>query len=502
MFDLIIKNGTIYDGTLSEPVIADIGIIGDKISAIEMLPVKAKKIIDVKNLIVTPGFIDIHTHCDMAFKRTILKKYHDAVPEECKRNHNQLHQGITTVVTGNCGLGYSNTEFWLDIVDSIDFSANVFHLIPYGIVREDVFGDNQPKKLSSSQLELLKNKVTEEMENGAIGFSTGLEYAPGCFSSTEELIKIAKVVRKYNGIYATHMRNETGIGKGNFNVLDSIKEAIEIGKQAEIPVEISHLKLGLPKDDITISQVLELIEKARDEGLNITVDQYPYNAGNTMLTHLLPDKFKTSDSIKKEFKSKAGSRKLKSFINLLFETYINPSKIMISDYPQKREYEGLTLEKIAQMENKNISDCYVDMVCEEISPWGIFFLTDEEDIKQIALKDYVITSSDSWTVQRDIANPHPRFYGSFPKKIRKYVLEDKILNLEQAIRSMTSLPAEKFGIKNRGKIKEGYFADINLINLEKITDKATYKNPHQYAEGLEYIFINGNIDFENKNIST
>jgi len=154
------------------------------------------------------------------------------------------------------------------------------------------------------------------------------------------------------------------------------------------------------------------------------------------------------------------------------------------------------------MENKNISDCYVDMVCEEISPWGIFFLTDEEDIKQIALKDYVITSSDSWTVQRDIANPHPRFYGSFPKKIRKYVLEDKILNLEQAIRSMTSLPAEKFGIKNRGKIKEGYFADINLINLEKITDKATYKNPHQYAEGLEYIFINGNIDFENKNIST
>lgn len=501
MFDLIIKNGTIYDGTLSEPVIADIGIIGDKISAIGKLPQKAKKIIDAKNLIVTPGFIDIHTHCDMAFKRTILKKYHDAVPEECKRNHNQLHQGITTVVTGNCGLGYSDTEFWLDIVDSIDFSANVFHLIPYGIVREDVFGDNQPKKLSSSQLELLKNRVSEEMENGAIGFSTGLEYAPGCFSSTEELIEIAKVVRKYNGIYATHMRNETGIGKGNINVLDSIREAIEIGNQAEIPVEISHLKLGLPKGDITISQVLELIEKAREDGLDITVDQYPYNAGNTMLTHLLPDEFKTSNSIKKEYKTATGKKEISKKISSIFKTYLNPSQIIISDYPQKKEYEGLTLEKIAQRENMNVSDCYVDMVCEEISPWGIFFLTDEEDNKQIASKDYVITSSDSWTVQKNVARPHPRFYGSFPKKINEFALKNNIISLQQAIRSMTSLSAEKFGIMNRGKIKESYFADINVINLENLTDKATYENSHQYPEGLEYLFINGIMIIDSKNKS-
>jgi len=493
MFDLIIKNGTIYDGTLSEPFISDIGIIGNKISAIGKLPQKAKKIIDAKNLIVTPGFIDIHTHCDMAFKRTILKKYHDAVPEECKRNHNQLHQGITTVVTGNCGLGYSNTEFWLDIVDSIDFSANVFHLIPYGIVREDVFGDNQPKNLSSSQLELLKNRVTEEMENSAIGFSTGLEYAPVCFSSTEELIKIAKVVRKNNGIYATHIRNETGIGKGNFNILDSIKEAIEIGKQADIPVEISHLKLGLPKGDVAISQVLELIEKARDEGLDITVDQYPYNAGNTMLTHLLPDEFKTSNSIKKEYKTIFGRKEILKIISQIFETYINPSQIIISDYPHKKEHEGLTLNEISELDNKNVCDCYIDMVCEEISPWGIFFLTDEKDIKQIASKNYVITSSDSWTIQKDVAKPHPRFYGSFPKKIRKYVLDDKMLSLQKAIYSMTSLPSEKFKIEKRGKIKEGYFADINVIDLEKLTDKATYKNPHQYAEGLEYLIINNTL---------
>ena len=138
------------------------------------------------------------------------------------------------------------------------------------------------------------------------------------------------------------------------------------------------------------------------------------------------------------------------------------------------------------------------MVCEDISPWGIFFLTDKEDNKQIASKDYVITASDSWTVKKDVANPHPRFYGSFPKKINEFALKNNIISLQQAIRSMTSLPAEKFGIKNRGKIQEGYFADINVIDLENFTDKATYKNPQQYAEGLEYIFINGNIEFENK----
>lgn len=496
MFDILIKNGLVYDGTISKPMITDIGIIGDKITALRTLHTNAKKVINASNLIVTPGFVDIHTHCDMAFKRTILKKFPNKIPTEIKMNHNLLHQGISTVVTGNCGLGYSDTAEWLNLTKLMNFTTNVFHLIPYGIVREDIFKEKQPEILSTKQLDLLKNRVSEEMEKGAIGISTGLEYAPGCFSSTAELIEIAKVVKRYNGIYTTHIRNETG--KGEFTIIDSIKEAIEIGRVAEIPIEISHLKLGFPKYNVAISQVFELIENARNDGIDVTVDQYPYSAGNTMLTHILPDYFKTSNSIKDRYKTISGKKKIRDTISSIFKTLINPTQITISDYSERREFEGLTLDEIAEKENRNVSDCYTDMVCEKVSPWGIFFLTDEEDIKQIASKGYVITSSDSWTIQKDIAKPHPRFYGSFPKKIRKYVLEDKILSLEKAIYSMTSLPAGKFNLLHRGKIAAGYFADINVIDPDKIKDNATYGNPHQYPDGILYTIINGNIEYEKK----
>ena len=494
LFDLLIKNGLVYDGTSSDPINTDIGVIGDKISAFGRLPKKSKRIIDASDLIVTPGFVDIHTHCDMAFKRTILKKFPNEIPDDIKTNHNLLHQGITSAVTGNCGLGFSDTEKWLELTKSINLSSNVFHLIPYGIVREDIIKDKQPKVLSSKQMNLLKSRVSKEMENGAIGFSTGLEYAPGCFSSTSELIEIAKLVKKNNGIYATHIRNETG--KGDFTILDSIKEAIEVARKAEIPLEISHLKLGFPKNDVSVSQIFELIEEARNEGIDITADQYPYNAGNTMLTHLLPNYIKTSNSIKDEYKTISEKNKIKKIISSVFKTLINPAQIIISNYPERKEFEGSNLYEIAEIENKNISDCYADMVCEKVSPWGIFFLTDEKDIKQIASKDYVITSSDCWTVQKDIAKPHPRFYGSFPRKIRKYALEDMMLSLQEAIYSMTSLPSEKFNILNRGKIATGYYADINIIDIDKIKDNATYGNPHQYPDGILFTIINGNIVFE------
>lgn len=482
----------IIDGISNTEYIGDIGINKDKIVAIGKLRSEAKKVIDATNLIVSPGFIDVHTHCDLTFKQNFNFQNPDRIPSECKNNTNFQYQGVTTVVTGNCGLGFSDTNYWLNLADSINFGSNVYHLIPYGSIREEMFGENQPYQLKKKELELLQYRIVEEMEKGAIGISTGLEYAPCCFASTNELIEIAKVVKKYNGIYATHLRSETGMRTGNCGIIEAIKEAVEICEKAEIPIEISHLKLGKPFGNVNIQQVFGLIENARSKGLDVTADQYPYDAGSTMLSFLLPDKFKSNSGIKNEYKTKKGNKILENCLTDIFSE-IDTNKLIISSYPEKEYLEGLSISKIALIQKKSIIDCYIDMLCENIIPWGIFFLTNQDDVDEIAKQSFVYTVSDGWTISKNMQKPHPRLYGSFPRKIKNFVLEKKLLSLSSAIKSMSSLPAEKFKIKKRGKIKINYFADISIIDLNKIKDNATYLNPHQYSDGIEYLFINGNL---------
>jgi N-acyl-D-amino-acid deacylase len=498
-FDLMIKGGTVYDGTLAEPRLTDIGIKGDKIAAVGELTdnVKVKRTIDASGLTVTPGFIDVHTHCDLTFKRLGWKRYLAYVMPSFKGNYNYLYQGVTTVVTGNCGYGYTDIDTLLDILESVNFGTNVYHLTPHGIIREELFGEKQPRELSGEQLRAMKKRVEEEMDKGAIGFSTGLEYAPGCYATTEELIEIARVVRSYGGIYTSHIRDESGkIGTdGEFGVLRSINEAIEIGRRAEIPVEISHLKVSAPRNNIRASRLLELIERARLKGLDVTADQYPYAAGSTFITILIPRDYVTSDSIREEFKTREGRKEIKKAIEHTF-TYLGPEKTLITMYDEKEDYEGKTIQEIAEIEGRSPSDCYVDMVCEETSPMGVFFSQDIDVIRGIMPHDYIFTVSDGWTVPKDMTKPHPRLYGTFPKKLRRFALDEKIMGLTAAIRSMTSLPAEKFKIKGRGRIAEGNFADIALIDMNTIGDNATYQKPHQYADGIVYLMVNGVMSIE------
>ncbi len=498
IFDVIVKGGTIYDGTLSKPFVADIGIEGDKISAIGTLTQKAAKTIDAAGLIVTPGFIDIHTHCDLTFKRMGTKRYLSYVMPSWKGNHNYLYQGVTTVVTGNCGYGYTDAERWFSIVDSVKFGSNVYHLAPHGMIREELFGKNQPGELNAKQLDAIKAKVAEEMEKGTVGFSTGLEYAPGLMASTKELIEIAKVVQRYGGLYTTHMRDESGRvnANGNPGVLESIREAIEIGKQADIPVEISHLKIAEPINNTRTSQLIDLIEEARLEGHDLTADQYPYAAGSTFVAILLPNKFKTSTGVKEEFRTTAGRKQIKEAIEEVF-TYLGPEKILITMYAEKEEYEGKNIKEIAEMEGRAPSDAYVDMACEDPAPVAVFFAQDMGVVRDLMPNDYIITASDGWTVPKDMTKPHPRVYGTFPRKLRKFAMDENLMNLEQAIRSMTSLPAEKFNMKGRGKISQGNYADIAMINLKTLTDHATYQNPHQYCDGVVHLLVNGKVSMEN-----
>lgn len=493
-YDIVIHNGTLYNGTLARPRIADIGIRGDRIAAIGNHLGNAVRTIDASGLIVTPGFIDVHNHSDLTFKIFGHERADAAAKiSSLAGNHNYAYQGVTTVVTGNCGLGYTKIDTFRDMLNKVRFGSNVYHLAPHGAIRQELFGDKQPQKLTLPQLEAMKKRIAEEMEAGAVGLSCGLEYAPGSLTVMEELIELAKVVKEYNGVYVTHIRDLTGTlyQDGRIGVIEALKEAIEIGKKAKVPVQISHIQINQPINKITATPVIELITQARAEGVDITADAYPYDAGSSWMTMLTPAKYKTDKGIREEYKNAQGRAKLKHAVEETF-TYLGPEKTMIISYPQRPHYEGKTIKEVADMEGKHPADMYVDMVCVNDAPQVIMNDQDMRNVREFLMNsDFVFVASDGWSTIKDVGNPHPRCYGAYPKMIKTFAVDEKIMNLSAIIRAMTSLPAEKFRMAKRGKLEEGYFADITVIDLKKLQDHATYKNPHQYSTGVDYLFVNG-----------
>ncbi len=504
-FDILIMGGTIYDGTLRDSYVADIGIIADKIAVIGKLTnARAKKVINAKGLIVTPGFIDVHNHTDLTILMALIisGKENDLsmITPAWKKNHNYLTQGVTTIVTGLCGGGFWDVNQWLGLIDSVKFGSNVYHMIPYGMLRYRLFGDNQPTILTADQLDTLKNMVEKEMINGALGVSVGLEYAPDCFTTTDELVEIAKVVNKYGGIYDAHIRDNTGtIHKdGQPGVLLAIKETIEIGRRTKIPVHVSHIQLNLPRNNVEAKQMYSLIEQARAEGMDITADQHPYDAGYAILSYRLPAEFKTGLGVNEKYKTPEGKAQMKEAIKKVF-TFLGPEKISLTSGPEK--YRNKTIKEIAEIEGKDPAEVYVDLSCLDPAPFALFFEISDQVNREIMPHDYIFTASDGFTVFKPEDSPHPRFFGCFPRKIKKYALEEKLLSLNDAIRSMTSLPAAKFNIRDRGMIVVGKFADIAVIDLKNFTDRSTYDDRSQYSEGVIYLLVNGVLSIENGKIT-
>lgn len=501
-YDILIKGGTVYDGTLKTPRVADIGVKGDKIVAVGKLDGKAARTIDAKGFIVTPGFIDIHEHSDMLYGTLADPK--DTAPaalEEFKGNFNALYQGVTTVVTGNCGQSVTDTAKWFKMVESVKFGTNVMHLIPHGNMRFELFGEkNQPEKLSPQQLKLFKARIEKEMKNGACGMSTGLAYPPGLGTTTEELIELSKVVARYGGIYATHMRDESGtiLEGGRVAVLESIKEAIEIGRKAGVPVQISHLKLQAPHS-IKASQMLGLIEAARREGLDVTGDSYPYTSGYTGIEILLPNKFKkATGGITDEYKTAKGRAEIKALIQKIFID-IPPEKIIIINC-DKKEYEGRTVKEVASLEGKDPADTYVGLVCDHTTA-GIIFAHNEQAMRDFMPNHYVFTCSDGYSWARSLPGSHPRLYGAFAKKLKVFALEEKVMSFNDAVRSMTLLPAEKLGMTGRGRLEAGAFADIVVMDLNTLADRSTYKDPTLYAEGVVHLLVNGIVTIQDRKLT-
>ncbi|MFH0797197.1 MAG: amidohydrolase family protein [Candidatus Omnitrophota bacterium] len=497
VYDILIKGGLVYDGSTAKPVVEDVGVKGDKIVAVgKDLTGSARRTINAQGLIVTPGFIDVHNHTDlnilMAFIMFGKADALSMITPAWKNNHNYSTQGVTTIVTGLCGGGFWDINQWLGLIDSMKFGSNVYHLIPYGMLRHQLFGDNQPTTLTADQLDTLKKMVEKEMQNGALGISVGLEYAPDCFTTTDELVEIAKVVNKYGGLYDAHIRDQTGAmhKNGLHGELNSIKETIEIGKRANIPVHISHIQLNLPWNNVQAKQMYSLIEQARAEGVDITADQHPYEAGYAILSYRLPAEFKTGLGVNEKYKTPEGKVRMRQAIKKVF-TFLDPEKISLTSGPEK--YRNKTIKDIAEMKEKDPAEVYVELSCLEPAPFALFFEISDQINREIMPHDYVFTASDGFTVFKSADSPHPRFFGCFPRKIKKYALEEKLLSLNDAIRSMTSLPAAKFKIKDRGMIAVGKFADIAVIDLKNLKENATYADRGLYSEGVAYLLVNGKL---------
>ena len=496
-FDLIIRGGRVYDGTTAPPRIRDIGIKGDKIAAIGDFRGRATKTINAAGLIITPGFIDVHSQTDLILKEKGIGRVIAYIKRSLNGNHNYLYQGVTTIVTGNGGRGYANTAKWLGWVDSLKFGVNVYHLAPAEAIRSEMFGSEEVPLLDSAQKEILKNRLIKEVENGALGLSFDLSRYPDQKFSTGQVADIAAGVQPFGGIIALHLRNSSAEtdSTGTPALVSSLREAIEIGRFSQTPIEISQLELTAPGKNFNYSQINKVISDARREGIDITIDQAPYDADLDALIRFLPAEYSADYAIKKEFAAGAGKDQIIRAIDKLF-TSLGPEKFLIISYPANQSYEGKTIRQIAVAESKNPSVCYWEMAVAGQPPVVAVSDASERFAKRIMRSELVFTASQGLNYVRGNALPHPGYWGAFPRKLRKYALDEKIVHLNDAIRSMTSLPADKFKLRGRGQIAVGNFADIVVIDLKKIRDRATFRKPEQYAEGIEYMVINGTVSLE------
>ncbi len=484
-YDVLIKNGKIIDGSGNSWFYGDVGISKGKITAVGKLTGTATKTIDAKGLIVAPGFIDVHTHIE----GNDLK-----VPTAA----NFILDGVTSVVTGNCGSSNTNLVKYFRQLDSVKTSINVATLIGHNDVREAVMGEARRDPTAAEQKKM-EELVEKAMRDGAVGFSTGLIYVPGTYSKTPEVVGLAKAAAKYNGVYASHIRDEADA------MIDAVEEAINIGRQAGIGVEISHFKTTYKPNWGRSTSMIELVEKARKEGIDVTVDQYPYIASSTSLNTRLPSWVFGGgrDSVFIRLKDPSTRAKIKKYMHDdLKEKLANDySYALVARYLPDSSINGLNISQInVKWGNKPTADNEIETILKMIEAGGasmVFFSMDENDLKNIMQYPFNMIASDAGINKLGQGVPHPRGYGTNARVLGRYVREMKIVRLEEIIRRMTSLPAQKFQLSDRGLLRPGMAADVVVFDEATVNDMATFDKPHQYAVGFKYVLVNGNITVDN-----
>ncbi len=487
-FYLVIQNGFIVDGTGNPWFKADIGIQGGRIVRIGSIDGKqAKKIIDAQGLIVTPGFIDIHTHCDRGIVR---------IPTV----DNYIYQGVTSVIGGNCGgHPFPLKELFKKIEDQ-GIALNFGCLVGHNTIRREVMGMKMEAP-SEEEMESMKSLIQQEMEDGALGFSTGLSYLPGAYSEKEELVELSSVIKDFGGVYATHLRDQ------GLLITEAIEEAIEIGEINNIPVQISHIKLADDAVWYELERITEPVENARKRGVEVTLDQYPYTATSSGFGSSFPSwAFEGgNENFIKRLENEENYANIKSYIikrRLISTKGINkPETIYIANSEKFPAYVGKNLQEILLSQGKkpsveNTADLIIE-IQKNGGASGVFFQMNEKDIEDLMRLPYTMHGSDGGIQEKKRGVPHPRNYGTFPRVISHYVRKQGVISLEEAIRKMTSLPAQTFRLRERGMIQEGFYADITIFDKDKFEDRATFSAPHQYSQGLHYVIVKGELVVEN-----
>jgi N-acyl-D-aspartate/D-glutamate deacylase len=511
-YDLVIRNGTIVDGTGNPWFAGDVAITADRIVAVGRIPPgQAKQTIDAKGLVVAPGFIDIHSHSD----DLLLEDGHA---------QSKIRQGVTTEVLGEGrsagpakgkllarkvtarGKEFTWTTLggYLDAIDKAGVSVNVASYVGMDNVWEAVMGSSHARP-TPEQLEQMKTLLDEGMRDGAFGMSTMLAMPPGSLTTTDDLVELSKVVAKHGGLFSSHIRNE---GTG---VFDSVNEAIAVGERAGVPVDVIHLKIADQKYWGRMNEVVALIEAARKRGVNVQANVYPYTRGNNNLASIIPPWAHEGGKAKllERLKDPAARQRMKKDIKEGIPGWYNHytaiggdwSRILISG---RGTYEGLTMDRVIAVKSQGKNpppdplDVLFDLLIEEDgSVPAVYAHHDEKDMQLALVQPWCSIGSDgsAYATEGPLrrGNPHPRNFGTFPRVLGVYVRERGLLRLEDAVRKMTSLNAAKLGLRDRGVLRPGAFADVTLVDAGKVIDRATYTAPFSYNEGIEYVVVNGTV---------
>ena len=506
-FDWVIRNANVIDGTGKPPFQADFGITGDTIQAVDTLnEQQGRSVLDAAGLCVAPGFIDIHTHSD-------------GVIFTCPTADSRVRQGVTTEITGNCGFsaaplsGPSAEErrkellketdapaTWTDVAsyfkqwEETGASLNHALLLGQGTIRQNIAG-LEDRPLTDEEHKILIQTIEEGVRQGAMGISTGLEYTPGCYTSTDEIVSIARIAAKYDGLYATHMRDEED------GLLEAIAEAIDIGRRAEIPVQISHFKACGRANWDKQGKAIELIETARKSGVDVMADAYPYTAFSTDLTILLPTWAREGGAeaiIKRLHDPTDRKRILKELDQNVQSSTGDYSRIIIGSVQssQNQYAVGKTAEEIAALQNEDPAVTIARLIEQEKA--DVSFIghgMSEENVERVLSHPQVMIGSDGSSMKpvgkTAETKPHPRSYGTFARVLGYYSRERGLFDLPTAVKKMTSMPASRVGMKDRGRIAPGMKADLTLFDPKTVIDRATFQNPHQYPTGISHVMVNG-----------
>lgn len=511
LFDVLITGGNVYDGTGSAPVRADVGIRGDRIVAIgNLASASGRTVVNARGLAVTPGFINM---LSWSTGSLIIDG----------RSQGEIRQGVTTQIMGEgqsmgplteemrqrrlaaqrdlkFDIPWTTLAEYLTYLEQRGISQNVASFIGATTIREYVIG-LEDKKPTSAQLEQMRELVRHEMEAGALGIGSALIYAPAFYATTEELIELCNVAAQYQGKYISHMRSE-----GN-RLIEAVEELIRISREAQIPAEIYHLKAAGQSNWDKMDQVIAMIETAQREGLRITADMYTYPAGSTGLVATMPPWVLDGgyEALYKRLQDPATRQKIAEAVRTPTNDWENlylaagsPDRILLVGFKSDvlKPLTGKTLAEVAKMREKDPVETIMDLVLEDRSRVdAVYFMMSEENIKKQLRLPWVSLGSDAGSMAPEgvflKSSDHPRAYGNFARLLGKYVRDEKVISLQEAVRRLSGLPAMNLGLDHRGFLKEGMFADVVVFDPATIADRATFEQPHQYAIGVKHVFVNG-----------